>query len=152
MLACYPAGNGKVLCEYGALAKADYDPATHPFLSPLHPTTSNQFRFHEDGTLEGRTPEARADIDVLNLRHPALVHDRAAAIRGYLHPSARRTLTAAHARRLAERINLPDTQGKLAAYCAAIAQAAIKHAEHEERRAASVRSNISMAFAAQLVK
>lgn len=142
MLACHSAGN--VSCEYGAPAKADYDPATHPFLSPLHPTASEQFRFYEDGTLEGLTPDACAGIGVLKLGHPALVHDRAAVIRGFLHPNARHTLTAADARRLAERINLPDRQGKLTAYCAAVAQAAVKYAEREERRAKRMKNKPAM--------
>lgn len=138
MLACHPAGN--ISCEYGAVAKADYDPANHPFLSPLHPTTSEQFRFYEDGTLVGLTPDACACIDVLNLEHPTLKDDRAAAIRGYLQPKTRYKLTAAQARRLAERINLPDSQGKLTAYCTAIAQAAIKFADREERKAARMKN------------
>lgn len=49
MLTCHPASSTKTACEYGAHAKADYDPAQQPFCSPLRPKVGALFRF-----LEGR--------------------------------------------------------------------------------------------------
>lgn len=135
MLACHPAANTKTACEYGAHAKADYDPAQQAFCSPLRAEVVRVLRFREDGEVEARSEDATATIDVLRLNHPALVHDRRAAVQGWLRPGAR-PLSAAQARRLAERIRQPDGSGRLQAYCEAIAQVAIKHAEREEKRAA----------------
>lgn len=139
LLACYPASNAKTYCEFGAIVKADYDPANAPFLSPLHPTAGEQFRFCEDGSVEGLSEAAQASVTVLKLNHAALCRDRQAAIRGRLFPQTHRSLSAAQARQLAQRVNQPDAGGRLPAFCEAIAQAALRHAEREERKAARLK-------------
>lgn len=138
MLACHPAANTKTACEYGAHAKADYDPAQQAFCSPLRPEVDVLFRFRESGEVEALAADATATIEVLRLNHPALVQDRQATVRGWMRPGAR-SLTAAQARRLAERIRQPDGSGRLHQYCEAVAQVAIKYAEREEKRAARMR-------------
>lgn len=69
-----------------------------------------------------------------NYRQKSLVNDRATVIKGALKPKGNK-LTAKAARRLAEQILRPDARQRLPAYCVAIAQAALQHAEREERRA-----------------
>lgn len=138
MLACYPGANSKIACEFGAHAKGDYDPERGPFCSPLHEAAPSKFRFSETGAVTGRDDAAQATIEVLRLNHAILVHDREAAIRGSLKPG-RRHLSAATARRLAEEIRKPDVKGRLRPYCEAIAQAALKYADQEERKARRLR-------------
>lgn len=141
MLACYPGPNQKTVCAYGARAKADYDPDKSPFCSPLQESTPARFRFSEDGRVAGRDEFAEVTIDVLQLNHPILVNDRKAVIRGRLH-AGRHRLSAAAARRLADEIRRPDGKGRLAPYCEAIAQAALKFADREERKAQRLRQRI----------
>lgn len=138
MLACHPAANTKTACEFGAQAKADYDPGKQPFCSPLRAEVETVFRFREDGEVEALAVDATATIEVLRLNHPALVQDRQATVQGWLRPGAR-SLSAAQARRLAQNIRQPDGSGRLQAYCEAVAQVAIKYAEREEKRAACMR-------------
>ncbi|MCK0505752.1 retron system putative HNH endonuclease [Aromatoleum anaerobium] len=139
MLACYPGSNSKTVCEFGAHAKGDYDPERGPFCSPLHKATPSKFRFSETGEVTGRDDVAQATIEVLRLNHPILVHDREAAIRGGLKPGRRRQFSAAAARRLAAEVRKPDFEGRLRPYCEAIAQAALKYADKEERKARRLR-------------
>jgi uncharacterized protein (TIGR02646 family) len=82
MVACFPPSSTKTACEYGAYAKADYDPAEKPFVSPLQPVAEKHFRFNKDGSVEGLTPAGLATVEVLNLNHARLKNDRAAVISG----------------------------------------------------------------------
>ncbi len=141
MVACFPPSRFPVACGYGATAKADFDPVTRPFVSPLSHQPERHFGFDSRGGVSGLTPAGQATIDVLNLNHVALVNDRAAVIRGALMPRRGRPLTAAAARRLADQVMVADSQGCLPPYCVAIATAARAFAEKEERRAARMRSN-----------
>lgn len=138
MLACYPGPNQKTACLYGARVKADYDPEKSPFCSPLQASSPARFRFSADGKVAGCDEFAEATINVLQLNHPILVNDRKAVIRGRLH-AGRRSLSAAAARRLADEIRRPDGTGRLVPYCEAIAQAALKFADREERKAQRLR-------------
>lgn len=135
MLACFPPSRSKVACDYGALAKASYDPASHAFVSPLTAAAEQHFKYYRDGTIEGLTPQGKVTVKVLRLDHAALNHDRAAVIKGRLEPKTGKPLTAAAARRLAQDIRQPNAQRCLPAFCVAIAQAALDHAEREESRA-----------------
>lgn len=138
MVACYPPSQSALACDFGAHAKADFDPSRGGFVSPLSPAAEAQFLFDERGSVAGRTADGHQTIDLLKLNHPTLVNDRAASIKGYLHPRGKK-LTAQAARRLAQLIMQPDAQRCLPAYCTAVAQAALLHAEREERRAARMR-------------
>jgi len=143
MLACFPPSRSRMACCYGAKFKDKFDSGTHGlFVSPLSHQPDHHFAFKADGHVEGRTPAARETIRVLNLGHPVLVHDREAAIKGALTSKGRR-LTAAAARRLADRVMVPDEQGCLPPCCMAIASAALALAEREEGRAARMRSRAS---------
>lgn len=135
MLACFPPSRSSVACDYGAQVKASYDPASHAFVSPLTVAAEQHFKFYRDGTVQGLTPEGEATVQVLRLDHAMLNHDRAAVIKGRLEPKTGKPLTAAAARRLAQDIRQPDAQRCLPAFCVAIAQAALDHAERLERRA-----------------
>lgn len=138
MVACYPPSQSTVACEFGAPAKADFDPSTGGFVSPLSPNAQNHFLFDERGGVQGCTEAGSATIEVLRLNHQALVHDRAAVIRGALQHRGKK-LTAQAARRLAQQALQPDAQQCLPAYCIAIAQAALRYAEREEKRAARMK-------------
>lgn len=135
MLACYPPSDSTEACEYGAQAKADYDPAEKPFVSPLSPSAEQHFQFLANGKIEGVSDNGLATVEVLKLNHIALVHDRKAVINGWLEPKKGRRLTASAARRLAAEINQPDQQNCLPCFCVAVAQTAIEYAAREERRA-----------------
>lgn len=132
MVACYPPSQSAAACDFGAHAKADFDPSSGSFVSPLVANAVAHFRFDEHGGIEGRTEDGWATIDVLNLNHPSLVNDRAAVIRGFLQRRGKK-LTAHAARRLAQQVLQPNAKSTLPAYCVAIAQTALAHAEREER-------------------
>jgi uncharacterized protein (TIGR02646 family) len=139
MVACFPPSASKVACEYGAHAKADYDPETQPFVSPLGPSVERHFKFDGYGGVTGLTPAGQATVEVLRLDHPTLCREREAVIKGFLEPRTRKKLSAAQARRLAEIVLQPDERGCLPPFCIAVHQAAIAHAEREERRAARMK-------------
>ena len=138
MVACYPPSQSSVACEYGAQAKADFDPSGGGFVSPLSPGVQAHFDFDERGDVSGLTPVGRSTICVLRLDHPTLVNDRAAVIKGFLQPRGKK-LSAQAARRLAQVVMQPDAQQRLPAYCVAVLCAALKHAHREERRAARMK-------------
>jgi hypothetical protein len=140
MVACFPPSRSTTACAFGAIAKKKYDPAAELFVSPLQVNAERHFKFHEDGMVDGLTPEGEATVEVLNLNHATLINDRAAVIKGSLEPRRGKPLSAAEARRLAAHVNQPDADAKLTAYCVAIAQVALRHAEKEERRAARLRN------------
>ncbi|OGB69535.1 MAG: hypothetical protein A2486_13785 [Burkholderiales bacterium RIFOXYC12_FULL_65_23] len=139
MVACFPAPNPKTACDYGADFKADYDPSQSLFVSPLSTEVERQFAFDSRGGVQGLTPAAEATIRHLNLNHRVLVQARQASIRGSLEPKAGKPLSAAQARRLAERVMQPDADNRLEPFCVAIASAARAHAERAERRASRLR-------------
>lgn len=138
MVACYPSSQSRVACEFGAHVKRSFDPRTGGFVSPLSPVADSHFKFDDRGGVQGETAVGVSTIAILKLDHPTLVNDRAAFIQGYLRPKGKK-LTAHAARRLAQEIMGADANGRMPAYCVAIAQAAIRHAIREERRAARVR-------------
>jgi uncharacterized protein (TIGR02646 family) len=131
LLACVPTG--KKACDYGAHRKADYDPAAHPFTSPLQPGIEREFRFLQNGRVEGRTARAQASIEpsVLYLNHGHLVADRRARIQSAL--SHRPTAT--QARKRAAVLRTPDREGKLEAYGEALAQVLDQYAQNREAKA-----------------
>jgi hypothetical protein len=107
-------------------------------LSPLSPGVESHFAFDERGGITGLTQDGAATIQRLKLDHKALVNDRAAVIRGYLLPRGKK-VSAQAARRLAAEVLKVDAQQRLTAYCVAIAQTALHHAQREERRAARMK-------------
>jgi uncharacterized protein (TIGR02646 family) len=139
MFACFPPSRSDIACSYGAQIKKDFDPEKNSFLSPLNKTVELNFKFYRDGRIEGLTAEGKNTIDVLRLNHPSLKADRAAVIKGRLEPKTGKPLTAAAARRLAKEIREPDAYYCLTAFCIAIAQVALDHAEREERRSNRIR-------------
>ncbi|MGX4641659.1 hypothetical protein [Massilia sp. SYSU DXS3249] len=139
MVACYPPSQSSVATEYGAPIKKDYDPQSQPFVSPLLPNAERHFKFQKDGEIIGSTAEGIATVKILNLNHRTLSSNRAAVIRGSLFPKQNKPITAAAARRLAAEILKPDANGCLPAYCVAIANVALAHADREERRAARIK-------------
>ena len=140
MLACHPpsqSAKGISACDYGAQAKADYDPQVKPFVSPLGDHTASQFVFNQAGKVRGQTDAARATVKVLNLNTPSLVSNRMATIRGRLYPKGDKgkPISAAAARRLAKIILQPDARGCLPAYCVAVQQVALVFASQREKKA-----------------
>lgn len=142
MLACFPPSQSTVACEFGAHAKADFDPSNGGFVSPLSPAAEAHFEFDEQGGVKGRSSDGNSTIKVLKLNHKALVNDRLAVIKGYLQPKGKK-VSAQAARRLAKEVLKPDAQKRLPAYCVAVAQTALLHAEREERRAARLKKKTS---------
>jgi uncharacterized protein (TIGR02646 family) len=138
MLACFPASQSAVACEFGAHAKAGFDPTNGGFVSPLSPTAEAHFEFDKYGGIQGTTVEGNSTIKLLKLNHKTLVNDRLAVIKGYLQPKGK-NVSAQAARRLADEVLKPDAQRRLPAYCLAVAQTALQHAEREERRAARMK-------------
>lgn len=161
IVACYPPSQSTVMCDFGAKFKDDFDPTTGKyidrkrvnsakksvetlagfgrFVSPLYNNVEVHFNFEPNGKVEGATRDGDLTIEVLRLNNPTLINDRAAVIKGYLEPKGKK-ITALAARRLAHIIMQPDAHRCLEKYCVAIAQAAIKHAEKEERRALCMRN------------
>lgn len=139
MLACYPPSQSQAVCEFGAYAKADFDPSTGGFVSPLSPNAQVHFKFEERGIVQGCSRDGTSTIQVLNLNHQTLINDRAAVIKGSLQPNGKK-LSAQAARRLAQRVLQPDAQRCLPAYAVAIAQTALQFAEREERRTARMKN------------
>ena len=142
MLACFPPSQSTVACEFGANAKADFDLSTGGFVSPLSPAAESHFEFDEHGGIKGTTIDGHSTIKVLKLDHKALVNDRMAVIKGYLQPKGKK-VSAQAARRLAKDVLKPDAHQCLPAYCVAIAQVVLAHAEREERRAARLKKKAS---------
>ncbi len=133
MLACYPPSERAVACDYGAPAKAAYDPQTHPFVSPLQTNVEHHFKFGTDGAVKGLTLDAVATVSVLNLNHPTLRNDRAAMLKGFLFPKGK-PISAATARRIATEVLKPDQNRCLSPYCTAVAAVALRHAERAESK------------------
>ncbi|WP_413163595.1 hypothetical protein [Aeromonas salmonicida] len=135
MLACVPASNAH--CDFGAKLKDNYDPQTQPFLVPTTIGVSSQFKFRENGEVEGLTNAAKECVDekVLNLNHPYLVNDRAGKIKGALNTKP----SAAAARQRAIDLRKFKQDGTLEPYCEAIAQALETYATRLDNRAKRVR-------------
>lgn len=131
LVACVPQPG--VSCEYGAKLKDAYDPAAKLFANPTMGGVSVQFRFRENGEVDGLTPAAIASTDkkVLNLNHADLVHDRAGKIRGALD----RKPSATQARHRAQELRKVDGNGALEPYCEAVAQVLEAYALRLERHA-----------------
>lgn len=134
LVACIPTGNE--CCEYGAHRKADYDACSKPFVNPVLGGVAQQFRFRENGEVDGLTlaAEVTAAPSVLNLNHPRLVNDRRAKIRGALghRPSASRAMQRANELRTA------NQQGMLEPYCEAVAQILEAYAHKLQKRSKRV--------------
>jgi uncharacterized protein (TIGR02646 family) len=139
MVACYPPSQTKAACEYGAHAKAAYDPDAGLFVSPLDANAQRHFQFENDGSVEGTTDRGVATIRLLKLDHRTLVNDRAAVIRGFLYPRNRTAVSAATARRIAVEVLKPDANLCLHPYCVAISTAASRLADRADNRAARLR-------------
>ena len=94
---------------------------------------SAQFRFRENGEVEGLTPAAIASAGerVLNLNHPELINDREGKIRGALEQRP----TAKQARQRAQELRRFSIHGVLEPYCEAVAQVLEAYAGRLERRA-----------------
>lgn len=145
MLACHPPSQSNAACEYGAHKKASFDPddperkpGAPRFVSPLGRVVEAHFSFDDNGGVSGLTADGDETVRVLRLDHPALVHDRAAAIRGFLQPKGRK-VSATEARRIARKVLEPEGNASLPNFCVAIAEAANRHADREERRAARMK-------------
>lgn len=131
LIACVPQHGTS--CEYGAKLKDAYDPATKPFVNPTMGGVSAQFRFRENGEVDGLTDVARATASqqVLHLNHPNLTNDRKGKIQGAI---AHRP-TAAQARQRAQLLRKTDQNGMLEPYCEAVAQVLDAYASRLEKRA-----------------
>ena len=138
MLACYPHDAARD-SAFGAIRKAGTDVAEAWFVSPLHASCERHFSFRPNGTVKGNSPAAERTIALLALDHSKLTSLRAAQISAYGYSlRGRFPVTAAEARRTASEILKPDGEGRLAAFCVAIAQVALRYANAKEGRGASL--------------
>ena len=142
MVACHPPSQSNTICHYGAHAKADFDPSNGNFVSPLDANAESHFDFDKFGHVSGITDAGKNTIRILKLDDQTLTNDREAVIRGHLKPKGKE-ISAKEARRIAERVMQPDNNHKLPAYCIAVAQVALKHADRQERRSARMRNKRS---------
>lgn len=135
MLACVPISDAH--CDYGAKLKDDYDPSTLPFVNPTIGGVHTQFRFRENGEVEGLTAAAKISVgeNVLNLNHTHLINDRAGKIRGALNTRP----SATDARRRAQALRQLNQNGTLEPYCEAVAQVLEAYATRLDNRARRVR-------------
>jgi uncharacterized protein (TIGR02646 family) len=141
MVACV---NRAANLPYGASVRGD-----KPLrVTPLVPGCERRFRFSLTGNISAANPndaDAKATIEALKLDHTSLDDMRrsAMAARGLAiartdNPTGRRlrpaaALSATAARRLAAQVLMPNPNGRCAAFCVAISQAALEHAERVER-------------------
>jgi uncharacterized protein (TIGR02646 family) len=151
MVACIPANGGDKSLGYGAPIKGGGSIKFQiNFISPHSIVCDDSFQYDRRGALTaiGSNPSAAArTIDTLKLNHDSLAQLRRSAFQahgiGVPFRSARRThkaLTAAAARTLAREVLKLDAAGKFEPFCVALAQLAILHAQHEEARAARLKS------------
>lgn len=141
LVACFPPSKANFTCEYGAHRKGSYDPLganQNPLISPLQAAAATSFKYHLDGTVEGKTTEAKSTIYVMNLNAKILVNDRKAAIQGWLEPRGKR-VSAARARRVAQELTKPDDANCLEEFCSAIIDVATQIAEKDEKRSRRVK-------------
>jgi uncharacterized protein (TIGR02646 family) len=134
IVACVPDPDSS--CEYGAKLKDKYDAGALPFTNPTMSGVSAQFRFRENGEVEGLTEAATESLNekVLYLNHSNLVHDRVSKIRGALDQKP----SAARARQRAQELRKFDKLGTLEPYCEAVAQVLDAYASRLEKRAQRV--------------
>lgn len=136
--------NRKADLPYGASARGDTveDLPVHPF----RPNCSAHFSFHLDGKISGINPDASKTICKLKLCHPSLISLRQSRLsaRGFgiarpgtpgVRQLPSQKISATSAQRIAVEIMNWSADGRLPEFCAAISQAAIKHAERVEKQA-----------------
>ena len=138
MVLCVP-GNEYGPCAFGAVRKGDSDVSDDTFVTPLHASCEARLRFTFAGSVVAATCQdlaARRTIDILALNERSLIRARREAVRLQgVGPDARKPITAAKARRLAESIMQTDRFGKIQPYCIAVKQAADVFAKQSEARA-----------------
>jgi len=135
LLACFPA-QGQINPGYGALFKDSYDVADNNFVSPLHGSCEKRFLYNYDGSVKSDNGDAEAEktIVALNLNNGVLVELRERELRTYgIKRRGVRQISAKQARKLAESIMEPNSNGFLPEYCMAIKQVAEKYAQKEEQ-------------------
>ena len=76
MAACYPAGG----CEFGAQKRGN----TPLPLTPYQENISDHFSYLPDGTIVGKSTEARSTIEILDLNHHFLKNCRRVAYLGFV--------------------------------------------------------------------
>jgi len=154
MLACFPSNGGDASHGFGAPLKGDFHATEDNFVSPLHKSCETRFSYRQSGAVIAASetdPAARNTIDILRLDHPALRDKRREVLQMLglaigiptRDPTrkAKRSkaiISAALARRLAERASAFDKNGKLQPFCIAIKQNAERYANREEKRAARI--------------
>ena len=142
MVLCAPGRDTKV-CKWGARAKDNTQVNEGNFISPLRADCESRLIYRADGTVRParETDEAAAaTIKVLNLNDGELRAERARTMRALgLSRDANRPIGGKEARRLSEKICLPNAKGDFEPFCVAVRQVAGTLAERVEQRAARLR-------------
>ena len=143
LIACFPAPNAAAELPFGARKKGGRHVATATFVWPTSLSCETRFKFAGDGSVGPMNPDdsaAVATIATLGLDNEDLAELRAqAVISSGLVRVASAPLSAAAARRLAEKVCQPASNGYCEPFCVALQQVALACAEKEERRAARLR-------------
>ncbi len=144
MAACFPGNGGDTSHGYGAPIKAGTKVAHNDnFVSPHNPGCEQRFRYDKKGAISAAKGDRAAEsaIGILKLNHGKLVDLRRGAIEAHglalRHGStrkARKPISAAEARRFAEKVLEPSPEGRLEPFCVALSQVALEYADKEEAR------------------
>ena len=141
MIYCVPGSKAEP-CEFGAKRKDAFDATSRNFISPLHRTCETRLSYDSSGTVSAKSATdtvAQKTVNVLNLNHADLVALRKAAIRSQpIFRRAAKPLSAAGARALAVRVMQRDGAGKIAPFCVAIKQVALRFAKQRDAWTAGV--------------
>lgn len=161
MAACFPQDGGNTSPGYGAPIKAGTDVVLNEnFISPHSRGCEQRFHYDRKGDITPAVDDRAAEetIRILRLDHNTLKELRERAIashgvvlrKGSMRSARKRKgtvqvrgvklISATQARRLAEKVLQPSSDGRLEPFCVAIAQAANAYAAKEEARAKRMRT------------
>jgi uncharacterized protein (TIGR02646 family) len=141
MIYCYP-GNKSPRCAFGAHAKNDIEVSSADFVSPLDPNCEARFSFDLSGMVKTRRSfdkSVESTIRLLCLNNEQLKKARVAAIRAFpIFKSIGSGITAAEARKLADRVMRRDSQGRFPPFAVAVHQVVLKYAEQRAAKEAGL--------------
>lgn len=142
LLACYPRGNPKAKCPYGAEKKDGWwENQGSEFISPLNENCELKFYYKLSGKVKPvkkGSLAAKTTIKVLKLNYPTLKDERRLAIEEFIYGGERHALSPQEANYAIDRIYKPNEEGDLWIYCIAIHDALYEYLEIFERLSKSI--------------
>lgn len=150
MAGCFPKSGGDTAHGYGAPIKAGtLIVPNENFVTPHGLGCERRFRYDRNGGISPANGDAAAasTIQLLKLDHPTLMELRRSAIKAHglvLRSGSNRArskpISAAAARRLAEKVLQQDGNHRLEPFCVALYQVALEYADKEEARSQRMRA------------